>query len=703
MKYNHFSRAIGLMAAVAVHASLLAQSQTTLTSFEDSTDLSKLTTSNATVTIVTDVKTDGAKSLRVKFKPSTTWSYVQYKPTTPWNLTATSGVSFEAVNPIYATTSINIVLYDANGNTFTARYTTGTNGVARLFVPLETESPTNYDLVALLPPTSIYQYRWNTSAKAGTFDVTRVAYIRWFLKAPTADTVMYFDNLKAIGAQTNVDRLSQVADQFGQFSKANFAGKLMSTSDYASRIAVENADLAANPKPANRDSYGGNLMGPALTATGFFRTQKLNGKWWLVTPKGYLFWGVGLTTFSWDSRTPITGREYMFQWLPTSTDPLYQFRGPMQTITPANRQSETFNFHNANLYRKYGVSWSQNWHQTSKQRIDSWAVNLSGAGSGSGIRSYMPWINRINVDGNYHTINAGSYTYEPLPDPYDPLFAQAVAASASANLTASINDKNLIGTLVELEPSWTGLGDEGGRYDLAKAVFTQDSATSPAKEAMVLFLQNRYPSIGALNSAWGTKYASFIVLAGPAPLPSTLNAQVKADFANYTYQYARRYFEICRDAVKLVDPNHLYLGCQLNRKTIDVMQACADVADMVCPTYYQYQMASDDLASFAQLDRPIMIPEYSFASTERGSWGGLCPVNTEADRVTAFQTLTSGLLQVPQIVGACFFRYYDQPVTGMVYGENACYGLVDITDTPSPVMVPALRAFGRNIYTLRSY
>ena len=42
------------------------------------------------------------------------------------------------------------------------------------------------------------------------------------------------------------------------------------------------------------DTYGGftDIKG---TKTGFFHTQKIDGRWWLVTPEGHGFFGIGLS------------------------------------------------------------------------------------------------------------------------------------------------------------------------------------------------------------------------------------------------------------------------------------------------------------------------------------------------------------------------------------------------------------------------
>ena len=50
------------------------------------------------------------------------------------------------------------------------------------------------------------------------------------------------------------------------------------------------------------DQFGGWVAGPRCSAgTGFFRAEKINGRWWLVTPDGHPFIHIGVATVSPDS------------------------------------------------------------------------------------------------------------------------------------------------------------------------------------------------------------------------------------------------------------------------------------------------------------------------------------------------------------------------------------------------------------------
>src|SRR6185437_13009010 len=86
----------------------------------------------------------------------------------------------------------------------------------------------------------------------------------------------------------------KIVDKYGQFTGDDWPGKVHSDSDLTDALAAEKKDLAAHPGPTDRDEYGGWSTGPRLKATGFFRTEKVDGKWWLVTPTGHVFFSMGL-------------------------------------------------------------------------------------------------------------------------------------------------------------------------------------------------------------------------------------------------------------------------------------------------------------------------------------------------------------------------------------------------------------------------
>jgi hypothetical protein len=93
------------------------------------------------------------------------------------------------------------------------------------------------------------------------------------------------------------------------------------------------------------------------------------------------------------------------------------------------------------------------------------------------------------------------------------------------------------------------------------------------------------------------------------------------------------------------------------------------------------------------LDKPVLITEFHFGSRDRGPfWGGVAEVYNEQQRGEAYQRFLAEAAKEPNIVGAHWFQYLDQPVTGrLLDGENGHIGLVGITDLPFTGFVDAVR------------
>ena len=93
----------------------------------------------------------------------------------------------------------------------------------------------------------------------------------------------------------------------------------------------------------------------------------------------------------------------------------------------------------------------------------------------------------------------------------------------------------------------------------------------------------------------------------------------------------------------------------------------------------------------------MLIGELHFGSTDRGMfWVGVMSAGREEDRGPAYAAYLDAAIADPQIVGAHWFQYADEPLTGRLFdGENAHIGLVAVTDVPYSGFVAAVAAANR--------
>ena len=338
-------------------------------------------------------------------------------------------------------------------------------------------------------------------------------------------------------------------DKFGQYRHADWPGKTHGARELADKKNAEADDLTRHPGPADWDTYGGWKAGPQLAATGRFRAEKHDGKWWLVDPEGRLFWsqGIDCVDMSW-STTPITDRRQWFARLPAKDSPDGKFYG-RGDWGPHNyyegKSYETFDFTAVNLRRKYGEDWGRQFPEVLHRRLRSWGLNTIGNWSDASIYQMRKTPYVVTIGSSGRTLAGSQGYWGKFADVFDPGFAASIRAAAQRHQAVSANDPWCLGYFVDNELSW---GDE---LSLATAALASP-ADQPAKQVFLADLRAKYGSIEALNAAWGTHYASWEALPASRTVPSVKRAYT--DLAAFASKTAEQYFRTCRDEVKRSAP-----------------------------------------------------------------------------------------------------------------------------------------------------
>ncbi|MGD0782636.1 MAG: hypothetical protein ABSA30_07230, partial [Candidatus Aminicenantales bacterium] len=82
-----------------------------------------------------------------------------------------------------------------------------------------------------------------------------------------------------------------VLDEFGQWAKGDWPRKIHSREQLEKERTAEEKSLTAEVDPMV-DRYGG-YLDTKVQSTGFFRVERIDGRWWFVDPDGYLFISTG--------------------------------------------------------------------------------------------------------------------------------------------------------------------------------------------------------------------------------------------------------------------------------------------------------------------------------------------------------------------------------------------------------------------------
>ena len=108
---------------------------------------------------------------------------------------------------------------------------------------------------------------------------------------------------------------------------------------------------------------------------------------------------------------------------------------------------------------------------------------------------------------------------------------------------------------------------------------------------------------------------------------------------------------------------------------------------------YRYAPARATLDRlYALAQRPILIGEFHIGVPERGLAPGLVQAMNQEERGAAYRYYVEQGAAHPALVGAHWFQWLDQPVTGRNDGENYNIGFVDVTDRPYAELVAAAKA-----------
>ena len=640
---------------------------------------------------VASVERDGAKVWEVKMGV-TDYPFVNFKPEAPMDWSGYGGIAVDIRNT--GGESIRIALRIDNPGADGNRNGIGGEAVIEpgdggTYVMKFGANPRSLGMKALPGFDGAKSF---SSGGDPNFNYANITGYMVFLVRPSQEHVFELGGMRLLpGKEENFDK---IVDAFGQYTRQEWPGKVRSADDMKASLAAELKELEANPALPGRTRFGGWADGPQLEATGFFRTAKHNGKWSLVDPEGRLFLSVGPCGLGFENGSIYTGREHMFDVDPREDDVLKKHmrkKWPWETW-----EGESVDFFQANLERKFGADYRGPHMALTLNRMVAWGCNTLGAFSGweYNANGKVPYTFTLWVWGRHATLCG-------LSDVFDPQFAIDVRDTLNAIPQNVREDPWLIGYFVGNE-QWYGASGGRSRFMIPLDALGRDAAASHAKRAFIALLKTRHnQDIAQLNAAWKTAFAAWEDLDAPFKPADPLGDGLAADLSEMLSLYARTYYGTLREHLNKMSPNHLYLGCRfVGDLPPEVLSAGVELHDVLSFNIYQ---TIPDLRIAKGLDKPILIGEFHFGATDRGMFpGALLNVADQATRASNYTTYLRAVWDDPNYVGAHWYQYYDQALTGRGQdGENGNIGLISATDTPYPELIEAVKAAHREMYEYR--
>jgi hypothetical protein len=515
------------------------------------------------------------------------------------------------------------------------------------------------------------------------FDPSRVQSLRFTVYAAGAFelSVLAVKGVWPAGSDANVD-LEELPylDPLGQVRALQWPGKLESVEELRAGLEAEEKTVA-EAKMVGMNRFGGWAAGPRRSATGYFRTEKIDGRWWFVDPEGQLFWSHGINSVGFHVVTPIPNRRELFAWLPEPGEPLHD-----GLIQRAPGRPLAANFLRANIVRAWGDDGLDRFRHFTHDRLRSWGINTLGGWSDSEMMRQSRTPYTLTTGTWQANFNQGGSHMQP--DPFDPRFERGLR-QALANFAWARKDPWCLGVFIDNELEWP--------RDLAPMLFAA-KADQPAKVAFVDHLRERHGDIVALNIAWNCELKDWAALLELRTVPVAMRTETfAADVDAFYAILAERYFSICQRLMRESLPNHLYLGCRIHRAAPVAMEAAARYVDVFSSNSYSF------LGRAAQIpgDVPVLITEFHFGAPDRGVPGtGLLAVHDQQQRGLAYTAYVVGGLLDPRIVGAHWFAFPDQSAAGRP-GENYQIGFIDVTGQAYPEFTRAVGRLSRHLYQTR--
>ncbi len=494
----------------------------------------------------------------------------------------------------------------------------------------------------------------------------------------TLDVALRFED-------SDLRRWAPFVDEFGQAVHGEWPEKVRSEEELKADREREEAELAKMPPSEDFDEYGGYLKaGWREEGTDFFHTLKRDGYWWLITPLGNpcLYLGVcSVPGAVWET-TPVSGREFLYEWLPPRD-------GPWASAWSKNGWgiqdgTEYVCFYTCNLIRKYGDDWGTRVTEQALKRLKAWGFSGGGKWGAPDSMVSTPVLHRW-----------GTPSLEGHPDVFDPKVRERFRAELEEQVVPRRDDPRVLG--------WS-LGNEFDEHikpDEVMRILARPAETSAKRALLDWALDELYGGfLEKLAAAWNLSLVGREGLYAVTPQPPG------TDLEKLRQHYAREYYGFIYRTVKELDSNHLYLGFWIVPGwwvNEDDWRLIAPYCDVMGYDRYNPQFEDDRLRALkAETDKPVLCGEFSYPAWYNGTRGFGQYGTSATDDAEAGELYTrwvKGMARDPYSLGSIWFILRDQPLTGrgpghgeaLTIGEHFAFGLVTETDRPKWPLVTRMR------------
>lgn len=422
--------------------------------------------------------------------------------------------------------------------------------------------------------------------------------------------------------------------------------------NFPTRTLADLPPIPGSPPERALDSFGG-LLARRARATGFFRTEKVGDRWWLVTPEGGLFLNVGVVSVR---PTPSVNGAAALE---------------KKFGTPRKWAAQT-----AAMLREHGFNGVGSWSDVEtlsavQPRLVTtriWSF-MSSYGKSRGLTYQKPG----------HT----GYRGDAIPV-FDEAF-EAFADDYAKQLAPMKNDPWLLGHFTdnELPFSWHALKN-----------FLALPNVEAGQRVAAEFLKKRHGASAGVSDITEADAADFLALVVDRYF-RVVGAAVRKHDPNHLVLGARFHGEKGQDI----------LGCP------ELFRAAGPHLDVVSVNWYRAW--TPDTAKLAMWEReskrPVLVTEWYAKALDSGmanTGGAGWLVRTQAERGLFYQHFALALIESRVCVGWHWFKYSDNDPTDKAAdpsNRDSNKGIVTAFYEPYAPLLAAMKPLNERAYSLADY
>ena len=402
------------------------------------------------------------------------------------------------------------------------------------------------------------------------------------------------------------------------------------------------------------DIYGAWKVTPSK-ATGFFRVEKKEDRWWIIDPDGYPFIHKGIAVFS-----------------PGNSE------NQKKALISTYKTKENWVEQESNFIKKQGFNGTGAWsavdliRKTQQPLVYTIIVNPMGSYKRAHKKKY----------GEYEQAGWQGYRYD-LAMVFDPEFDAHIEKEIS-KIAKYKNDEFLLGYYTDNELPWVDdaldrhlnlLGKKEAGYKAAKKWLNERKG----REASAVDITDK-------------------------------------DRQDFTGFYFEMYIKKVEAAIRKYDANHMYLGCRFNQEKDEldnpkIFEVAGKYADIISINHYRkWEPIQSIMKNWVQWSgKPFLITEWYTKGEDSilpNNTGAGWNVPTQQDRGYFYQNFTIELLKSKACVGWHWFTYQDNDPNNLktdYSNRDSNKGIVNSNFEHYTPLIENMKALNDHTYQLIQY